>query len=88
MLNIIHTYQRGKHNDQNDKHDKHDKHANPVQEKMTLLVHPSSFYEGAEIEMDINDGMFIEPMPSVTRKQGPEHINICDERVLSELFQG
>ena len=34
-------------------------------------------------DMTINDGMYIEPMPSVKRKQGPEHIKI-DEKLSEE----
>ena len=30
--------------------------------------------ESDEFKMDMNDGMSIEPMPSVTHTQGPEHI--------------
>ena len=34
--------------------------------------------DSGEYDMEIDDGMYIEPMPSVNRKQGPEHINISE----------
>ena len=50
----------------------------PIQQELACTLQdetPGEFQN----EDDINDGKYIEPMPCVTRKQGPEHVQICSE---------